>query len=305
LVFASPARAGEPACDGSSDPSATALMQAIEDRMRSIPRILRMQIETHYSPDSEIAKIASEDPEPKTIWAVVSGEAAVSRQLFVFTGPGRMAGTSLLLRDYADPARGDGVWLYLRAFERFRQLAPDAVKTVVPGTAFTYEDARGFIANDRYHFRSLSECAADSCRIFACPRSALIADQLGYGSIVLEVDPTERLVRRADYRSVGGGPLKQYIVVAERRFEGQAFPTHVRLTRPGNGSVDDIHSEYWRPQSPPEPSLYAPDIREESFLGRLQRYLRANGQGSRIDAEVAAADAVVRDWERRWKKNSK
>ena len=44
------------------------------------------------------------------------------------------------------------MWLYLRSFEIFKQLELETQRVMVPGTALTYEDSRGFIPLDKYRF---------------------------------------------------------------------------------------------------------------------------------------------------------
>jgi hypothetical protein len=259
-----------------------------------------MHVATHYHRDSELASALGEDPEPKTLWGVVRGDADESRQLFVFSGPGRMAGTSLLLRDFAAVSKPDAMWFYLRAFGNFRKLGTGAEKTVVPGTALTYEDARGFIASDRYRFQDATGDSKTRVQILGCPRTVEIADALGYGSILVSVDPARLLVLRVDYRGPGGRPLKQYEVVEEWRLGEHVLPARTRLEHRANGFTNDIRYEYWKPETGPDAALFRPDLAEGTFLDRLRRFLDENGLGERIAAEIADADARVRAWEERW-----
>jgi hypothetical protein len=262
-----------------------------------------MHITQHYHPEGRLAKAFAEDPEPKTVWGVVGGDPRESWQLFVFSGPGRMAGTSLLLRDLADAQKPDAMWFYLRAFENFEKLGSSAERVVVPGTALTYEDVRGFIASDKYRFQSTAGDSTAPARILGCPRTREIADALGYGTILLEVDSELLFVRRVDYRGLGGRPLKQYDVLEEMTLGDRVFPSRVRLEHRVNGFSNDIRTEYWRLKTGPEPDLFRPDLTGGAFLGRLQRFLRERGLGERIDAEIAAADERVREWEARWGEN--
>jgi predicted RND superfamily exporter protein len=292
--------ASEPVCDGSEDPDATRLMQRVERHSRTSSHILRMHVATHYHRGSQLATALGEDPEPKTLWGVVRGDPGESRQLFVFSGPGRMAGTSLLLRDFAVADKPDAMWFYLRAFGNFRQLGTDAEKTVVPGTALTYGDARGFIASDKYRFRNATGDSKAPVQVLGCPRTSEIADALGYGSILVSVDLARLLVRRVDYRGPGGRPLKQYVVVEERRLGEHVLPARIRLEHRANGFTNDIRYEHWKPKTGPDAALFRPDLAEGTFLDRLRRFLDENGLGDRIEAEIAVADARVRTWEERW-----
>ena len=72
-----------------------------------------------------------------------------------------------------------------------------AERTVVPGSALTNEDSRGFIAASKYRFRSLKG-TPEEVRILACPRTPALADALGYSSIELTLDPKREIVQRAE-----------------------------------------------------------------------------------------------------------
>ena len=247
--------------------------------------------------------------------------------LYVFTGPGRMAGTSLLMRDRIDTLEGDDMWMYLRAFSVFSHLeSADRHRTVVPGTVLTYEDSRGFIPLDKYRFsvaaplapasdvsqadlRLAAEenldpvAAAESggeLRVLACPRTDSLARDLGYGHLIVTVDTRKRLVRDVDYRDTSGRPLKRYRVLADQQEAKRWFPSRVRLEHLTNGTITLIEYRYWPPAEPPPRTLYAANIEREVFLPRLERYLAALGLDAILRDEIAAADARVRAWEERW-----
>lgn len=300
ILFALPARAQEPVCDGSSDPPATELMAQIETRARGAAHIVRMHIATHYHPGGRMQEAFAEDPDPKTLWGVANGDPDETWQLFVFSGPGRMAGTSLLLQDFAAGKDGDATWFYLRAFGNFQKLGDGAERAVVPGTALTYGDARGYIASDLYRFRSVPSDVAETVRVLGCPRTAAFADALGYSAILIDVDAEQRLVRGVDYRGPGGRPLKHYQVEEVLTLGDHVYPARARLEHASDGFSNHIRSEYWRPRTAPGPDLFQPDLAQGPFLTRLRRFLHQNGLGARIDAEIAEADARIGAWEERW-----
>jgi len=82
----------------------------------------------------------------------LSGDPEQTRLLYVFSGPGRLAGTTLLMHDRTAADEQDEMWLYLRSFEIFKKLEAKSARVTVPGTALTYEDSRGFIPLDKYRF---------------------------------------------------------------------------------------------------------------------------------------------------------
>ena len=296
LVLAPTALAQDPSCDGPPDPRATRLMERIERRVRAVPRILRMHIETEYTEGGRLAEVFEERPEPRTIWGVVNGDPEDTWMLFVFSGPGRMAGTTLLIRDVAGSSADDAMWLYLRAFDHFEKLQSGSERVVVPGTALTYEDARGYVAVEKYRFRRPNGSAS---AILACPRTPALAEALGYSALLVELDPRQEWVRRIEYRGLGGGALKHYTVREPVARAGHLFPASARLDALLDGFRNEIAIEYWDLETPLAPGFFRPDPESGSFRDRLRRLLDESGLAERIDAELAEADARVRAYEER------
>ncbi len=314
--------AAEIRCDDRSDPAATQLMSAIEQIRRTNPRLLRMHIKTRYGKNSRLAEISSKPPSPKILWGAVSGSSSDTWMLYVFSGPGRMAGTSLLIRDQsgteaaerAEGAQGspgeaeregreesesrdigDSAWFYLSAFENFERLHGDIERTYVPSTALTYEDARGYFSIDKYRFRTLEGQDPSQQRILACPRSARLAERLGYSFVLLDIDPARKIVLRVDYRDVAGAPLKSYELVESIEFLGKEFPSRVKLEHSVEGFRNEITYEYWaEPEAGVPTTLLRPDLESGTFLARMRAYVHAVGLGKRIDAELAEADRIVK-----------
>jgi hypothetical protein len=139
----------------------------------------------------------------KTLWGVFNGDAALTRLLYVFSGPGRLAGTSLLMHDHADRAEPDSMWLYLRSFDLFRTLESEKQKVMVPGTTLSYEDSRGFVSRDKFSFSLLPAASlpspANELTLLGCPRDPTIRENVGYDWIVVRVDRDKRLVREVEY----------------------------------------------------------------------------------------------------------
>jgi predicted RND superfamily exporter protein len=306
LALSPPARAADPRCGGPPDPGATRLMERIERGSRAVPRILRMHITTEYTAGGRLARALDTSPEPRTIWGVANGDPDDTWMLFVFSGPGRMAGTTLLIRDVAGSGKDDAMWLYLRAFEHFERLQAGAERVVVPGTALTYEDARGFIASEKYRFHRPDRLHRPEPRpedsgsaILGCPRTPAIAEALGYGALLVDVDPQAGWVRRVDYRGPGGAPIKEYAVQEPVRHGEHVFPARARLEDLLDGFRNEIAIEYWEPRAPPPPELFRPDLESGTFRERLRRFLKENGLAQRIDLELEQADARVQAYEER------
>ncbi len=94
-----------------------------------------------------------------------------------------------------------GTMVFMLKNLNFAELGQGAERATVHGPALTYEDFRGFIASNKYRFRSLKG-APEQVRILACPRTPALADALGYSSIELTLDPEQEIVQRAKYRGL-------------------------------------------------------------------------------------------------------
>jgi hypothetical protein len=194
------------------------------------------------------------------------------------------------------------MWLYLRSFENFSNIESTARRrTVVPGTSLTYEDAKGFIATDKYRFSFAEPPTTDTAEIIACPLTRQLAEDLGYGALRVTVGRAEQLVVAIDYQDLGGRPSKRYRVEERQRVGERWFPKSVRLDHLAQASRTKIEYEYWLPETDPPPGLFTPALNEESFRARVLRYLDSLGLAATIRAELLEADASVRRWEEKWR----
>jgi hypothetical protein len=297
-----------------ADAEAEALMAALERNFRAGPRVVRMDIRTSHQRRSAHHDPRVTEPSQKTLWGIFDGDSEQTNLLYVFSGPGRLAGTTLLMHDRVAIDEPDAMWLYLRSFDIFKLLEPKTQQVMVPGTALSYEDSRGFIPRDKYRFTLVDTAGAvppvragsRGLRILGCPRTATTSEHLGYRSILLGVDVEKQIVLDVAYTSVHGRPLKTYTLVTERVIGERYFPAEVRLEHLTDGFVTQIGYEYWIPETPPAPSMFEPtkgrtDEKEEEnrFVDRLRAYLTLIGEGKRIDAELEKADEQVRAFEER------
>lgn len=291
--------AAELPCAGPPDPEATALMARLERARRGQARIEHIRIETTYPEGSRLASSLGAGLAAKTLWGVVNGDPDETWILFVFSGPGRMAGTSLLIQDFADSAQADGTWFYLRAFESFRRLEGRVERATVPGSALSYEDAREYIAGAKYSFHAGGRVGERGVRVVACPKTPELADRLGYGALLVDVDEKREIVERIDYRGPGGGPLKRYELVAAVRVGDRELPREVALAHVADGFENRIRYEYWPTHDDLPAGLFRPDLSQGSFLERLRALLQERGLGARIDAELEEANASIRAYDER------
>ena len=195
------------------------------------------------------------------------------------------------------------MWFYLAAFENFTEFGKGAERTIVPGSALTYEDSRGFVAASKYRFRKI-EGTPDEVHILACPRTPSLVDDLGYSSIELTLDPKREIIRRARYTGLGGAELKRYVLLDAVEIEGSYFPAEVRLEHVVNGFDNLIHYNYWpQPQGIPAEQFSA-DVSQETFLSRLRTFIHERGKGARLETEIELANSRVRAYEERLRESA-
>jgi len=151
------------------------------------------------------------------------------------------------MHDRTRETEQDSMWLYLRSFNIFKQLEPRTQRAMVPGTALSYEDSRGFIPLDKYRFRFddsvLSQPGSPSpggVGILGCPRTSIIRENLGYRSLRLRVDSEKEIVLAIEYADLGGRTLKTYTTLREIRIGDRVFPGEVRVEHEADGFVTQI-----------------------------------------------------------------
>jgi hypothetical protein len=283
--------------DFKPDPAATELMRKLEDNTRSRPRIVRMHIHTNYVESHPLHDYAKSHPLEKTLWGVSNGDPRETWLLYTFSGPGRLAGTSLLLQDFADPSATDGMWFYLRSFDRFTKVDPKGQRVTVPGTGLTYEDARGFIATSKYNFAFAKQpdAATGEASVLACPIDAQVRENVGYDSLLVDVDTKNAFVRGVEYAALGGKPLKSYRVVSDEEVGGERQAKEVRTEHHTDGYFTRITYENWPLKERPSAELFAPDVSREKFLSRFERLLTEAGLGARIRSEIEASNAQMNE----------
>jgi hypothetical protein len=302
LSFGAPTAAAASDCPtGDQAPKssdADALMDVIERNFRRGPRVVRMDIRTTYQRQPSRGRSEAYQPNQRILWGVFDGDEEETHLLYVFSGPGRLAGTALLMHDRVATNEPDGMWLYLRAFDIFRKFEADIQHVLVPGTALTYEDSRGFLPRDKYFFiETPSQDQPDAgISILGCPRSASVRDHLGYRSLHLRVDPEKKIVLQVTYSDLRGLPLKSYSLLRDTRVGDRFFPAKVRLEHKADGFVSEIDYEYWLPDSRPPASTFEADMETGRFIDRLETYLTKIGLGGRIRDELDAAEIRVEEF---------
>ncbi len=288
-------------CAVEEDIAARALIAKIESDFRSDARISRMAIATYYGKSHPLHRHFKDEAYEKVLWSIVNGDPEETWLLYTFSAPGRLAGTSLLVQDFADLTPADSMWLYLRSFDTFTKLDPGAQRVMVPGTALTYQDSRGFIPLDRYRFSfdasGKVKASEGEVVLLGCPRSETIRENLGYDSITLVVDKSKSIVRRVYFRDLGGKPLKRYELIRETAFDERWFQAEVKMEHHADDYSTTINYEHWPAKETPPQSMFRPEVAEEKFLTRLQAVLEKAGLGERIGTEIEAANARIREYD--------
>lgn len=146
------------------------------------------------------------------------------RSVIFFESPKRIAGTAFLTHDHPGD-REDDQWLYLPAMRRVRRISAGDRGDNFLGTDFTYEDINksGKISLNDYRFKTLGREQLDGCACFlleAVPIDEHVARELGYGRIVVSVDPETWMTLKAEYWDSALNPLKTVWTEDIRRVQG-------------------------------------------------------------------------------------
>ncbi|MED5263239.1 MAG: MMPL family transporter [Myxococcota bacterium] len=290
LVFLVVGISPDASADCAPDEATTQIMRAAEAQQRDGDRIVHVKI-------SDTRKAMSD----KTLWGVFSSDEEKTEILYVFSGPGRLAGTTLLIRDFRKAREPDEMWLYLPALRTFTKLVSRARRMVVPGTVLTYSDSRGYLPVDLYHFGPGSEDSDPGKPVVvrACPRDDQIAEELGYTDLRIVVDTAKNIVRELVYED-SAGPLKHYRLHSEQQLGGHWRPSRVTLENLRDGGVTLIDYRYWPAEPPPPDTLFEARVEPATFLGRLEPYLEEAGLEPLIAPELERARRHIRAWNERW-----
>jgi len=263
------------------------LMLTIEEAFRSGPRAARMAV-TDIRPGGESTR--------STIWGIFGGDPENTRILYIFTEPERIRGTSLLLADHAARGVPDQAWLYLPSMEYLRALNVEDQRLLVPGTALSYNDSRGFIPGDLYAFEYDSGPAetrsGEDLRLVARPATEEIRESLGYDALAIHVDPEKHLVTRVEYRDLNRQPLKTYEVLGEVEVGGVWLPKKIRVEHFAEGILTEIDYEYWSLSKRPNEGVFEPNVDQSDFLPRLEAVLGAEGIDVGLDTRRTGRGGV-------------
>jgi outer membrane lipoprotein-sorting protein len=131
-----------------------------------------------------------------------------------FTEPASLSGTGLLVRDYAEDGRDDGLWLYLPAMRNVRRISSGGRGEGFFDTDFTYIE----IATDtrlrtdllRFEVSGREDEGGVPCvKLSATPVDAALAREMGYARAEYWVDEAAWIPRRVLLRGSGDAPQKE------------------------------------------------------------------------------------------------
>lgn len=150
-----------------------------------------------------------------------------------FTKPASVEGTALLVRDYTDRDRGDGLWLYLPAMRNVRRISSGGRGEEFFGSDFTLlevsTDTR--LRDDLLAFEVLGREPAggsDCVHLSAIPLSDELVKEVGYGRAEYWVDEALWIPRRVMFWNTGGAVLKE-IRFEDVRQVGDVWTVHRRV----------------------------------------------------------------------------
>ncbi|WP_286716049.1 outer membrane lipoprotein-sorting protein [Thalassolituus sp. UBA2009] len=146
---------------------------------------------------------------------------ADKKTVFFYQSPANVKDTAFLTFDYAAAEQEDDQWLYLPALRKVRRISASDRGDYFMGTDFTYEDIKqnGHISPDDYQLQRLPD---DDGKLVvkATPKTAAVAQELGYGEVTFYIDPQNWIVVKSDYLDIKQMPLKTISVTDIRQVDG-------------------------------------------------------------------------------------
>ncbi len=260
-------------------PSARTLVHRLENDFRRGERVVKIHFSTSYAKGNR-------KPIERTMWGVINGDTNDTRILYVVTEPLRMLGTALLFADKADTTAPDSTWLYLSAVKRVNLLDIRSARAMVPGTALTYEDSRGFVPIDKYRFRfaeDSAEAAVNEAVVFAEPLSEEIRAGVGFDAMVLRVDMEKHYLNQIEYLDDRREVFKTYRVEESVKFGDVWFPARVTVRNDLNGAFSTAWYTYWPLAETPPGTVFDPDIKAGLFVDRLNKLMQQVGIDGQSD----------------------
>lgn len=215
----------------SDHPRSLRVMRAIEESQRAGDRMFSMDVEL---------VVGGRFREHRRILAISRHEARETRLLYVMTEPRIYRGTTLAIRDAGGSAH-DGMWFGFAREPRVHAVHAESMSLLVPGTGLTFEDARGWIATEKYRFDAARRDGRD-LTIVAWPRSEALG--LGISRLELRVDPVRRVVLEFTAHDAAGNVTRRYRARNFTSISGRWYPARVVVEHPGQRLEATLSFDY-------------------------------------------------------------
>ena len=200
------------------------------------------------------------------VMKTLRGQGGEDRTLTVFLKPGEVRGTSFL--QFAHKDRDAEQWLYLPAFHKIRQIAPQGKDESFVGTDFSYRDLELLTdvlewSEDEARSSLLRTETVDG-RELAVIELVPLKKAVGYKRIVLALSKPDLLIRRMEfYRD---DPAPQKVLRLEQIKDVGAIPTahQLEMAQPARGSRTTVDVSQVRYDAGLKPDLFTQNSLERA-----------------------------------------
>ncbi|HYE07053.1 MAG TPA: outer membrane lipoprotein-sorting protein [Planctomycetota bacterium] len=213
------------------DAAASAAMARVEAAWRSPLLISRISVVAQ----ERGAQVSS------LIWSLRRSTAERTALFTIFLLPERRRGLrSLIIDDHVGDAP-DRISIHLPGRPRKHRTDATALRLLVPGTAFSYDDIRGWFGQDRYSFTTI---AADAGGVLVrCECRPEWRKRLGLSHVEARVDGD--MVHAARYFDQFSKPVREYRLEDAVAFAGRVLPERVRFTHLQERFDSSVRFEHW------------------------------------------------------------
>lgn len=249
--------------------SPEALLAGFEKDFRGTARVIHLVIDTERPEGHDV--VGEPRQERVELWGLHDGGYPATRVLFVFAAPKRMRGTGLLIVDRDGAA--DEMWYHMKTWNHFKVIPSSSLKLRVPGSVLSYEDARGFLARDRYQVTAGS--APD--RLAARPRTPELAADVGFDEVVVAIDRRRRMVVGLETFAPPGRRQKTYRLERSVRLGGLELPERGRFDDHQHATTSALSYRYWPlPKGVPE-AVFDRRVEAGPLFDRVLAAIRGQG----------------------------
>jgi hypothetical protein len=164
-----------------------------------------------------------------------------------FTHPAAIADTAFLSHDHLEGT--DENWLYLPATERVRRLPVSERGSNFMGSDLTYGDIKDnfkFGLDDWRFTHGGTDKTTGHEVLKGVARTSSVAEELGYGSFVAQIDPQTLFPVQIMYADTDGEALKRVEVLEQDRIGGAWTAIRFKVENLQTGHTTHVHFEGMR-----------------------------------------------------------